>query len=71
MARSIGHTDEECFRVVETFTRADGSTGHLTWGPYSTLAQARGMRTRQRRWLTFENSVFTIDRAPIAWENVE
>ncbi|MEU3285616.1 hypothetical protein [Streptomyces longwoodensis] len=71
MARSIGYEDEECFRLVESFTRADGSCGHITWGPYSTLAQARGMRTRQRRYPTYAGSVFTIDRAPIAWEAVE
>lgn len=71
MARSIGYEDEECFRLVETFTRANGSVGRITWGPYSTLSMARGMRTRQRRLPTCEGSVFTIDRAPVRWESVE
>lgn len=71
MARNIGYDDEECFRLVESFRRADGSTGEITWGPYSTLAAARGMRTRQERYPTYSGSVFTIDRAAIDWENVE
>ncbi|MDH6625773.1 hypothetical protein M2271_003584 [Streptomyces sp. LBL] len=71
MTRNIGHDDEECFRLVQTFTRSNGTTGYLTWGPYSTLAQARGMRTRQSRYPMYANPVFTIDRAPISWERVE
>jgi hypothetical protein len=71
MARAIGYDDEECFRLVETFTRTNGTTGRITWGPYSTLAAARGTRTRQELRPTYANSSFTIDRAPVSWTRVE
>ncbi|MER7922141.1 hypothetical protein ABTY96_03220 [Streptomyces sp. NPDC096057] len=71
MSRSIGIEDNEVFRVVERWTRADGTTGVIVYGPYTALSAARGTRSRERRSPMSDSSVFTIDRAPVQWETVE
>ncbi|MYR43107.1 hypothetical protein [Streptomyces sp. SID5910] len=71
MSRSIGIEDNEVFRVVERWTRSDGSTGVIVYGPYTALSAARGTRSRERRSPMADSSVFTIDRAPAVWEEVE
>lgn len=67
----MGAEDDELFRLVQRFPRHDGSAAELAYGPYGTLAAARGVRTRELRWCHFEGSVFTIERAPVVWEVVE
>lgn len=67
----MGADDTELFRVVRHFPRYDGSTGTLAYGPYRTVGAARAARSRERRSLGFENSVFVVERAPVVWEVVE
>lgn len=72
--RSIDGNSQRAYRVVRT-TEYTRTTTKQFYGPYSTLAAAKGKRTtlvgNEERWPTGAPVTIEIEQTPEGWEKVE